>query len=474
MKPRSCFHTVSLLLRLAFPCAFAFPVNSSGQITPGVTYNGNATTYTMTPGGGAASLPAGEVSDYYAALNAPQWDGSAWGGAWVEVTGSAGTAVVQIVDLCTECPSGALDLGPVPFAEITGSPDGIHPISWRLVSAPGTPGPVHFYSEGSNPFYLKLQAANIVNPVDTMEIFHASGYVSMTRTADNHFTFSPGSSIAEPFTIRLTDIFENTVVSSGLTLAATSTGQNGGGNFPPVSDQDIVVEQPADSPVDDGASVDLGNSIDGAATSLEFTIRNLGAVELTGIGITKDGTDATDFSVTTPPATTLAASAATTFTISFATSTPGLRTAAIHIASSSTDPDLASYDILLTGQGLSTADDTDSDGLNDGAEALMADLGFDWQVSQPDLVNTYYAAANSAGLFTAEQVQALHIDTPLLRRDASSGNFTLTLGLGKSTDLVDFDPFPFALPGLSVNSSGELEYEFSLGDNTAFLRVETK
>lgn len=442
------------------------------QITPGVTYTGDATTYTLS-GVGAGGLDASEVSDYYAALNDPQWDGSAWCGAWVEITGPSGTSTVQIVDLCPGCPSGHLDLGPIPFMEVTGDSSGIYPISWRLVSRPGSPGPIHFYSAaGSNGYYLKLQAANIVNPVASMEIFHEGSYVAMALQSDNHYLITPGIPIVDPFTIRVTDIYSNQVVSTNLTFSGTANGQDGGGNFPAVVEDDITVEQPLGNAVADGGTVDFGFSIDGSSNSLEFTIRNLGSSTLTGISVSNDGPHAADFNITSSPSGSIATNGTTTFTVAFSSSATGSRTAAVHVASSTAVPALASYDITLTGISVSTTNDTDSDGLNDGAEASLASMGFDWQVSQPALVDAYYDNATLAGLYTAAQIQALNIDAPLLQTNPGTGTFTLTLSIGKSIDLTNFFPFPFTEPNLSVTPSGTLEFEFTSTNDAAFFRLE--
>jgi len=110
--------------------------------------------------------------------------------------------------------------------------------------------------------------------------------------------------------------------------------------------------------------------------------------------------------------------------------------------------------------------------MSDAAEWLLAPLGFNWQVGQPALVNTYYANANAAGLFnqaqydtnrqagvsdgisavtnapntynlyTLSQVQALNVGAPLLTKDPGTGQFKLTIGVQKSTNLFDFNPFP--------------------------------
>lgn len=158
------------------------------------------------------------------------------------------------------------------------------------------------------------------------------------------------------------------------------------------------------------------------------------------------------------------------------------------------------YDINLVGQTVAYSNDSDGDGLNDASEFLMAALGFNWQISQPSLVNTYYANAagaglynqaqydanriagqndvlnspNSFGLYTLAQIQALNIGVPLLTRDVN-GFFTLTMRVEKSpSPSQPFTLFPLNTPGTSavINGSGELEFQFTVPDNAAFFRLE--
>jgi hypothetical protein len=71
-------------------------------------------------------------------------------------------------------------------------------------------------------------------------------------------------------------------------------------------------------------------------------------------------------------------------------------------------------------------------------------------------------------------VQALNIDVPLISRDSSSGLFKLTIGIQKSTDLLNFAPFLMNAPGTSaiINGAGKIEFQFSVPDNAAFFRLE--
>lgn len=111
---------------------------------------------------------------------------------------------------------------------------------------------------------------------------------------------------------------------------------------------EISIEQPVGTEVADGGSIAFGSLATGANTTRSFTIRNTGFNDLTGLTITKDGANAADFTVTTSPVAPLAGpEGTTTFTVKFAPTTAGSKTAVLHIASN--DQDEASYDITLTG-----------------------------------------------------------------------------------------------------------------------------
>ncbi len=207
-----------------------------------------------------------------------------------------------------------------------------------------------------------------------------------------------------------------------------------------------------------------------------FTIRNLGPGTLSLNGssrVSVTGPDAGHFIVSSQPASSIAVNSTTTFAVNFAPNTSGYKTASLSIENN--DSDENPYQILLYGRALSLADDTDGDGLNDASEFNMSALGFDWQVSQSALVADYYGNANGAGLFTPAQVQALQTGTPLISRDSSTGRFKLTMDWKKSTNLTDFYDFPApAGSTTSISPTGDIEFEFSLPDNAAFLRLQVE
>ena len=96
--------------------------------------------------------------------------------------------------------------------------------------------------------------------------------------------------------------------------------------------------------------MDFGSVEVGEDNSHTFTIRNLGAADLTGLGVTFDGADAVDFTITATPGAPVAPGGSTTFTVKFTPTAEGERTAALHIASN--DADENPFDIALTGTGI--------------------------------------------------------------------------------------------------------------------------
>ncbi|MBE0540032.1 MAG: choice-of-anchor D domain-containing protein, partial [Verrucomicrobia bacterium] len=113
---------------------------------------------------------------------------------------------------------------------------------------------------------------------------------------------------------------------------------------------EIAVEQPAGTDLVDGVgSRNFGSVLVGTNTSLTFTIRNVGSANLTGLGITIDGADAAQFTVTANPTAPVAPGGSTTFTVRFTPTSAGVKNAALHIASN--DSDENPFDIALTGTG---------------------------------------------------------------------------------------------------------------------------
>lgn len=111
---------------------------------------------------------------------------------------------------------------------------------------------------------------------------------------------------------------------------------------------EIVIEQPPSTGITDGDSKSFGNVLIGATSSLTFTIKNVGSADLTGLGITIDGVNSSDFTVTSNRTAPLSGpNGTTTFVVRFAPTTLGAKMATVHVASN--DADEAPFDITLSG-----------------------------------------------------------------------------------------------------------------------------
>ncbi len=90
-----------------------------------------------------------------------------------------------------------------------------------------------------------------------------------------------------------------------------------------------------------------GNVQLGSVHTQRFTIQNLGTTNLTGIAITSDGPQAQDFTISGPGVSSLPKGGSAEFTVTFAPSAAGSRTAHFHVASN--DAVIPSFDFSITG-----------------------------------------------------------------------------------------------------------------------------
>jgi hypothetical protein len=207
---------------------------------------------------------------------------------------------------------------------------------------------------------------------------------------------------------------------------------------------------------------------DGQPQDLAYTLRNLGNATLSNVVVTITGPDMARFSIITPPAALVAAGGSTPFTVRFNIGAgPYPKSATLQIASS--DAPQSPYLLHLTGYNLVSSADSDADGLNDVAEFRLSGLGFHHLVKQTSLVN----ALNQAGLYDAAQIQALAAGRPVLSQIAP-GQFKLTFGVQKATQLTNFVTFPMTAPQTTINDQGQLEFRFTSPDNAAFFRLEAR
>jgi formylglycine-generating enzyme required for sulfatase activity len=350
----------------------------------------------------------------------------------------------------------------------------------------GLPNQANFYTASSAPSgLLSVTQQSTIAPGQT----YLTPVGAFTASASAYGTFDQGGNVYEV----LDAVSGADRVARGGTWWANNSGyllqlQSSGRNPIPAtlhssffgfrlagsSVPEIVVEHPVGNSIADGVgTLNFDPVTIGVSNTRTVVIRNTGTGSLSITGTTFDGLSSSEFSAS-PTSAVIAPGQQVLLTVTFAPlgTASGTRSAAIHLVSDDTDE--SPFDISLEGMAYSPTSDTDGDGLNDAAEFRLSALGFDWQAGQPALVSALFSGANSAGLYTASQVQALHVGAPLISRNPVSGKFKLTIGIRKSTNLIGFSPFPMTVPQIQLNGGGELEFEFDSNDNAAFFIIESR
>jgi hypothetical protein len=289
----------------------------------------------------------------------------------------------------------------------------------------------------------------------------------------------PSASLAKPLPVA-GDLFGASVGVDGAIIVVgtpsdnkTAADKGAAYVFGPAAPE-IAVKNAEGAELHSGDPADFGAIAMGAGGggSLVFNLLNTGITGLSVSGVSVSGGNASDFTVSTtgmlspvPPGDD------TGFTVTLDPSAPGLRTTTLRIANSDSDED--PFEIELSGQSLSPDHDTDGDGLNDVAELRMSGLGFNWQTADPALVATFNATANQAGFYRPDQVRSLRVPPPTLSRGPGIGEMTLTLWLEKSAVPSGYEPFPLVPAATSFTPQGEMEFLFSVPDDTGYFRIET-
>ena len=175
---------------------------------------------------------------------------------------------------------------------------------------------------------------------------------------------------------------------------------------PPQKNAMIKVEQPYGIGLPNNAgALHFGNFLVGLLSQERiYTIRNAGLGTLKSIRIRKDGPGAADFILGKLATNSLGPGDSATLSVRFAPKAGGDRSAVLSITSGDTNN--SPFLLNLAGFGIGKDRDTDVDGLNDAAEYLMKDLGFDWKTPQPALVAVLRSNAAVAGYFTGAQLEA--------------------------------------------------------------------
>ncbi len=216
---------------------------------------------------------------------------------------------------------------------------------------------------------------------------------------------------------------------------------------------------------------DFGSAdITSGTVSRTFTIENTGSGTLTlgANAASLSGTHAGDFTVTSQPAASVAASGSTSVTVQFDPSALGARNATLSIASD--DADEAVYDFALSGTGAGMPEIS----VSSSESGAVADGGMDAQWSEAAGVAktvTYTITNSGTDDLTLAQATSSSLSNVVLNSISAPGSTTVTSGGGTTTFTVQYTPtiagaFSFAL-AFTNNDGDESPYNFTVSGTGA-------
>ncbi|MGC4040203.1 MAG: choice-of-anchor D domain-containing protein [Flavobacterium sp.] len=227
---------------------------------------------------------------------------------------------------------------------------------------------------------------------------------------------------------------------------------------------EIDIQGNAVSIPDGSTAVSTANWTDFGATNTTrtFTIKNTGVGVLTLGTVTLSGANASDFTVTTAPSSSIASGSSSTFTITFNPSAAGTRVARISI--DNTDADENPYDFSIQGTGVATEIDIKGNGVTivDGSTTPSTANWTDFSTVASTRTFTIYNTGNVA----------LTLGTPVIS-GADAADFAVTTlpaatvgAYGSTTFTVTFTPTAInnrtATITIANNDSDENPYDFAI------------
>jgi expansin (peptidoglycan-binding protein) len=177
--------------------------SDGGGAPLGAPESGVATYYDAT-GAGACSFDPSPNDLDVAAMDMPEWNGSAPCGECVAVKGPKGSVTVRIVDLCPGCETGHLDLSMQAFAAIADVSAGRVPITWQVVPCDVSGNIQYRYKEGSSQYWTAIQVRNHRLPITSLEVQLGGAWHSVMRSDYNYFVDANGVGTTGGFAVRVT------------------------------------------------------------------------------------------------------------------------------------------------------------------------------------------------------------------------------------------------------------------------------
>jgi expansin len=174
---------------------------------------GEASFYTTNGKGACALNPPGNKLILSAAKDVYQ-KGDACGSC-LEITGGAGTAIVQVMDICFTCPPGHVVISKPGYEAIVGKDSGTGAVSWKTVACPvGDKTPVSVrVKEGSTRDWTAVQIRDSKYAIKAVKMQRdgESEWRELTRAGDNYWSAAKTGGGDAGFKLQITGLSGQTI-----------------------------------------------------------------------------------------------------------------------------------------------------------------------------------------------------------------------------------------------------------------------
>jgi len=193
----------------------AAPARADIQPTDGMA------TFTDLTGGGACAFPGEPPDNLHVGISTAEFGTADVCGAYLDVRGPKGTVRVLVTDHCNNCRPGLLDLTRKAFAQLADVGAGQVPVHYELARNPPLARPISVrVKDGSSTGWFQVQVLDHGNALASVELGTATGHWRrLRRSPDNHWMAANPGPGDGPFTLRVTDIYDQSVELYDIALA---------------------------------------------------------------------------------------------------------------------------------------------------------------------------------------------------------------------------------------------------------------
>ena len=207
---------------------------------------GQAVFYDPGRAAGSCGLGPFPARGWYVSLPPRSYASGRACGSYLDVYGPAGTVRAEVVNVCTDCAAGTVNLSRAAFARVADPRRGTVVVSYRPAVDPPLPGPLMLRIAAGRPGRLAVQVINHGNRLSSVAASRpGGGWLRLAPDADGYWTGplrpgrpgpgqAPGGTAAAlaggpagrptggtRFSVRITDVSGHQVVLTGVSLLRT-------------------------------------------------------------------------------------------------------------------------------------------------------------------------------------------------------------------------------------------------------------